>query len=213
VLKYPDVRRVTLVDLDPEMTDLASSHPVLIRLNRGSLNDPRVTVVNEDAFSFLLGTTHLFDAIIIDLPDPSSIELSRLYSLEFYRLSRKHLKRGGTIVTQATSPFFSLEAFLSIIKTLAKAGFSVLPYHNHVPTLGEWGFVLGVDATLMDPSTLKEIVPHLPFGDVETRFLNQEAMISMAHFGKGIFETEVKVNRQSAPVLQKYYREGRWEIY
>ncbi len=213
VLKYPDVHYVTLVDLDPEMTDLASSHPVLMRLNRGSLNDPRVTVVNEDAFSFLLGTTHLFDAIIIVLPDPSSIELSRLYSLEFYRLSRKHLKRGGVLVTQATSPFFSLEAFLSIVKTLAKAGFSVLPYHNHVPTLGEWGFVLGVDATLMDPSTLKENVPRLPFGDVETRFLNQEAMISMVHFGKGIFETEVKVNRQSAPILQEYYRNGRWEIY
>lgn len=215
VLKYSQVKAVTLVDLDPEMTTLAATHPVFLQLNAQAFADPRVSIVNTDAFSFLLDTSHLFDVIIIDLPDPNSAELARLYSLNFYRLCKKHLKRGGTLVTQATSPFFSRQAFVCIQKTMAEAGFSVLPYHNHVPTLGEWGFVLGVDTELLEAAALKETVQELSFQGVETRFLNQDAMIAMAHFGKGVFRDidEIEVNRESRPVLQAYYQQGRWEVY
>ena len=215
VLKYSQVKAVTLVDLDPEMTTLAATHPVFLQLNEHALADPRVSVINVDAFAFLQDTSHLFDVIIIDLPDPNSVELARLYSLNFYRLCKKHLKRGGTLVTQATSPFFSRQAFVCIQKTMAAAGFSVLPYHNHVPTLGEWGFVLGVDETLLEDAALKKTVQELSFQGVETRFLNQEAMIAMVHFGKGVFrdESDIEVNRESRPVLQAYYQQGRWEVY
>ena len=104
---------------------------------------------------------------------------------------------------------------MCILKTMAEAGFSVLPYHNHVPTLGEWGFVLGVDAGLLDATALKETVQGLSFQGVETRFLNQDAMVAMVHFGKGVFrdESEIEVNRESQPVLQSYYKQGRWEVY
>ncbi|MEE9280089.1 MAG: spermidine synthase, partial [Myxococcota bacterium] len=44
VLKYSDVGSVTLVDLDPRMTELAATHPLLIRLNGGAMVDARVRV-------------------------------------------------------------------------------------------------------------------------------------------------------------------------
>lgn len=215
VLKHQDVKKVTLVDLDPGMTQLASSHPVIAQLNENALENSRVEVVNADAFAFLQDVHHLYDVIIIDLPDPNSVELARLYSLNFYRLAKKHLKRDGVIVTQATSPFFSRKAFVCIHKTLQAAGFSVLPYHNHIPTMGEWGFLLGVDKSLMDKNALKKTILRLSFEHIETRFLNREAMISMAHFGKGLFEAadEIAVNQESQPVLQAYYKQGRWEVY
>ena len=215
VLKYPDVKTVTLVDLDPEMTQLALSHPVLVKLNENALADSRVKIVNADAFAFLQDVHHLYDVIISDLPDPNSVELARLYSLNFYRLAKKHLKRGGVLVTQATSPFFARKAFLCINKTLQAAGFSVLPYHNHIPTMGEWGFLLAVDSSLMDKTTLKDILSGLSFDRIETRFLNRDAMISMAHFGKGLFEAddEIGVNQETRPILQEYYQQGRWEVY
>ena len=56
VLKYAEVQAVTLVDLDPEMTSLAATHPVFLQLNENALADPRVSVVNADAFSFLQDT-------------------------------------------------------------------------------------------------------------------------------------------------------------
>ena len=45
VLRHPDVRTVTLVDLDPRMTELAASHPILSSLNRGALRDGRVRIL------------------------------------------------------------------------------------------------------------------------------------------------------------------------
>ena len=164
VLKYSQVKAVTLVDLDPEMTTLAATHPVFLQLNDAGIrrfHGCRLSMPMP--FPFFQDTSHLFDVIIIDLPDPNSVELARLYSLNFYRLCKKHLKRGGTLVTQATSPFFSRQAFVCIQKTMAEAGFSVLPYHNHVPTLGEWGFVLGVDVELLEAAALKETVQELSF--------------------------------------------------
>ncbi len=215
VLKHPDVTHLTLVDLDPAMTELASSHPVLVRLNDNALDDPRVEIVHADAFAFLRATERLFDVIIVDLPDPNSVALTRLYSLNFYRLCKKQLKWGGVVVTQATSPFFTRRAFVCIDKTLGAAGLSTLAYHTHIPTMGEWGFVLGVDADLLDDKALKETVTGLTFDEIETRFLNREAMLSMAHFGKGMFDdrAQIKVNEESRPVLHEYYRRGRWEVY
>jgi len=43
ILKYGDVESVTLVDIDPEMTTLASEQPELVELNRGSLLNRKVT--------------------------------------------------------------------------------------------------------------------------------------------------------------------------
>jgi spermidine synthase len=215
VLKYSDIKRVTLIDLDPTITDLGSNHSVLVHINQGALNNSRVTVINQDGSAYLRDTTQRFDAIIIDLPDPQSVDLARMYSLEFYRLAHKHLKKGGTIVTQATSPFFAPLAFLSIKKTLAEAGFSVLPYHNNVPTLGDWGFALGIAREVMTAAVLKRAVLDLQFDEVETRFLSREAMVGMLAFGKGVFEREeeIEINRQSQPVFPAYYNKGRWEIY
>lgn len=215
VLKYPDIDTVTLIDLDPSVTKLGLTHRVLLEINHNSLNDPRVTVINQDGATFLQETTEKFDAIIIDLPDPQSVDLARMYSLNFYRLAKKHLNRGGVLATQATSPFFSPLAFLSIKKTIAKAGFTTLPYHINVPSLGDWGFILAMPSNVVTESALRNDVLNLSFKGIETRYLNKDVVIGMLQFGKGLFENDihVKINRQSQPVFPLYYNKGRWEIY
>ena len=114
ILKYPDVENLTLVDLDPAMTQLARQDKIFLSINKGSLNDPRVRVINQDAYQFIKNSVDLYDAVIIDLPDPKSVSLSLLYSLGFYKMVAKHLKPFGAMVTQSTSPLYSPEAFLCI---------------------------------------------------------------------------------------------------
>ena len=217
VLKYGEVKSVTLVDIDPEMTRLAKQHPVLTSINQGAMNDNRVKVVNRDARAFLHNNTEFYGVIIIDLPDPDDVDLMHLYSLGFYALANRHLTPGGIMVTQATSPYFSPKAFWCIIKTIQSAGFTTLPYHNHVPTMGEWGWVLGMKASEADGAQLKRRVLNLNVEQVETRFLNTDAMISMIHFGKGMLDSEemskIKVNTQMNPILHSYYMSGSWDMY
>jgi predicted membrane-bound spermidine synthase len=70
ILKHPSVTEVVLVDLDPEITRLAVSNPLLRDLNQSALLDPRVRVVNEDAFVWLgeSAVAGLFDAAIVVFP-------------------------------------------------------------------------------------------------------------------------------------------------
>ncbi|GAB6144118.1 polyamine aminopropyltransferase [Desulfocicer niacini] len=215
VLKYPDVGSLTLVDLDPVMTDLAARHPVLSKINHNSLSNEKVTILNMDGTSFLEKTQRLFNVIIIDLPDPDSMDLMHLYSNDFYRTVKAHLTRGGVMITQASSPFFARKAFLCIDKTIQSAGFTTLPMHNAIPTLGQWGWILAVDKELISADSLKKMAGQLTFGSIDTRFINQEAMISMVHFGKGVFDIkeDIRINTSQQPVLYRYYHQGTWGIY
>ncbi|TAD99573.1 MAG: spermidine synthase, partial [Bacteroidetes bacterium] len=73
VLKYSSVQKITLVDLDPMMTDLGKNDPIFVAFNKNSMNDPKVKIFNQDGFQFLEQTEDFYDVIIVDLPDPKSI--------------------------------------------------------------------------------------------------------------------------------------------
>jgi spermidine synthase len=215
ILKHKGVQKVTIVDLDPAMTKLAATHPILQQINQGSFGDTRVKVVNQDAAAFLKQDNSYYDVVIADLPDPDTIDLMHVYSLGFYRLIRKHLTRGGVMVTQASSPYFTRKAFICIQKTVRAAGFSVLPLHNQIATMGEWGWVLAVSDDLADEATLKRRALKTTFNDLPLKFLNQDALISMAHFGKDALTgaAEIRINTTVNPVLHRYYAAGRWDAY
>ena len=83
--------------------------------------------------------------------------------------------------------------------------------------MGEWGWVLGARAEDFSGEILRRRVLTFDFEGLDTRFFNTGAMISMAHFGKGILkgpDTEkIKVNTEINPVLMRYYRAGSWGVY
>src|SRR5216683_5546735 len=143
ILKYPGVESVTLVDLDPEMTQLFTQHPVLSALNQHAFTEPRVHVINADAFRWLDANPERFDFIVVDFPDPTSYSLGKLFTTTFYRLAAKHLNAGGLMVVQSTSPLFARQSYWCIVETVKQAGLRTYPYQLYVPSFGEWGFVIG----------------------------------------------------------------------
>ena len=208
VLKYGAVERIVLVDIDPAMTVLGKNRPELLALNKGSLNSKKLTVVNTDAMGFVEDSRDFFDVIVIDLPDPSSESLSKLYSRSFYALCAHRLKLGGILVTQATSPFFAPDAFWCIVQTIGEsvagnpdlAELTPIPYHANVPSFGEWGFVLASKREI-DPKQLSPSVP--------TRFLNSETLQAMFSFSRDMESGEdIRTNRIDRPILYEYYKRG-----
>ncbi len=212
LLKYDHVNRVTLVDLDPSVTDLASRHDVLLNINEGSLLDSRVEVINQDGFTYLEGKSNLYDVIIADFPDPRTVDLGRLYTREFYWLCKQALKAEGLMITQAGSPYYAEKAFRCIRETMGSAGFRTIPLHNQVLTLGEWGWIIGSDPSQGD-LTGKLRSTRLT---VETKWLNEESLTLISSFGKQVLlpdPGEIRINRLHDPVLYRYYNAGRWDIY
>lgn len=214
ILKYPSVEKITLVDLDPRMTELGQTQDWLVRMNQNSLNDPKVEIINADGFTWLEANQTYYDAVIIDLPDPKTVELGRLYSYEFYQLCYNHLRPNGVITTQAGSPYYAARAFNCIDQTMTEAGFTTAPLHNQVVTLGEWGWVLGVKGG--EKQVVRNALQNLSFPGIQTEWLNKEAMTLMTSFGKKVFPDDdkpIEVNRIHNPVLYKYYLKGKWDLY
>ncbi|MFC7817320.1 polyamine aminopropyltransferase [Streptomyces sp. NPDC057367] len=129
VLRHRDVRRVDVVEFDPELTRLARHDPGLSALNEHAYGDSRVRVVGADAFRRLRTTpTGTYDVVISDLPDPGVTAGTKLYSLEFYGLLRRVLAPGGRLVVHAGPVSARPRTFWTVDATLRAAGLRTAPY-------------------------------------------------------------------------------------
>jgi spermidine synthase len=202
VLRYPAVRSVTLVDLDPAITGLATRYEELAELNGRSLSDPRMRVVNADAMQFLTEGDELYDVVVVDFPDPNNFALGKLYTTGFYKLLKKRLAPEGVAVVQSTSPLFARRSFWCVAATLKAAGFWTEPYHALVPSFGEWGYVLVAHDA---PGRHRP----LPEG---LAFLDEPTLESLTRFPPDMARLPAEVNRLNNQVLVHYYEEEwrRW---
>jgi spermidine synthase len=202
ILKYPSVKKITLVDLDKMMTDLFRSNDALINLNSKALVSDKVKVINADAFVWLRENKEQFDFIAVDFPDPSNYSLGKLYTTSLYRELSRVLLPGGCLVIQSTSPYVAKKSFWIINETLKKIRFHTKPYHCYVPSFGEWGFVLAYKDTLPGDYHFPE----------KLRFLNKETANDMFNFPPDMIIEQSPVNTLNNQVLVNTF-EKEWADY
>ncbi len=199
VLKHPSVESVTLVELDPHMTSLFRDNSKLAALNDHALTSPKLRIVNADAFGWLAQSTEHFDVMVIDFPDPSNFALGKLYSTTFYALVDQHLAAGGFAVIQSTSPLIARRSFWTVVSTVEAAGLTATPYHAHVPSFGEWGFIIASRRPFAPPR-------QLPAG---LRFVSVQSLPTLFDFPPDMARVPTEVNRLSNQVLVQEF-EAEW---
>ncbi|ASX01338.1 polyamine aminopropyltransferase [Mycobacterium intracellulare] len=200
LLRQPGVSKIVQVELDPAVIDIART--TLRGANDGSLDNPRVAVVTQDAMNWLRGPdVDRFDAIIVDLPDPDTPVLGRLYSAEFYALAARALAPGGLMAVQAGSPFSTPTAYWRTVSTIRAAGYAVTPYHVHVPTFGDWGFALAQRADTAPTPTVPPDAPPL-------RFLNQQVLQAACVFSGDVAPRPVEPSTLDNPRIVEDMRHG-----
>lgn len=199
LLRYPQVESVTLVDLDPNMTRLFSSDPSLAALNGGALRSPKVRVVNTDAFQWLQQTRDVFDVIVVDFPDPTNFSIGKLYTNAFYALLEQRLAASGYAVVQTTSPLIARQSFWTVVSTIESVGLRTFPYHAHVPSFGEWGFVIASRRPWRAPEALPDGL----------RFLTVAGVAPLFDFPRDMARVPAEVNRLANQALVTTY-EREW---
>lgn len=207
ILKYKSVENITLVDLDPDMTSVSKRVAALAELNKNSFDDPRVHVINADAFVWIDNNqTEPFDVAIVDFPDPNNFALGKLYTSRFYNLLKAKLKPDSAIVIQCTSPLMARQSYWCIIKTLEAAGFTVKPYQTTVPSFGIWGYALAK----LQPFEAPKKVPE----NVELKFLNDDSLALLFNFTADTSRPneEIEINRLDNQALVRYY-EAEWRRF
>ena len=195
ILKYPQVESIDLVDLDPEMTRLFSTHPMLTALNQRSFSSPKVHITNADAFPWVDSNPDSFDFMVIDFPDPTNYSLGKLYTTAFYRAAARHLSAQGLMVVQSTSPMFARDSYWCIAETIKQAGLRTYPYHVYVPSFGEWGFVIAGHREYQPPTSV-------PAG---LRFIDVRDLATLFQFPPDMAPLAMPPNRLNDQVLVRLY--------
>ncbi|WP_265564057.1 polyamine aminopropyltransferase [Sphingomicrobium arenosum] len=204
VLKHDGVREAVLVDLDPAITKLFSSAPALAAINQAAFDDPRVTTINADAFTWVRDEPSRFDVVIIDLPDPTNHSIGKLYSRTFYRGIARLLAPGGVASVQSGSAYVTPQSFAMVGATLEAAGLPVRPFHVYVPSFGEWGFHLAGA-----PAAIHRKLLFIPD---DLRFLTEEGEARLYDFAPDMRAEPPGINRLDNQALVRLFTR-EWRRY
>lgn len=199
ILKYAEVKNVTIVDLDEGMTKLFKTNKILTDFNHNSLNNSKVKVYNQDAFIWAKNSKSKFDVVIIDFPDPSNYSLGKLYSLNFYSTLKGILASDAVVVVQTTSPYFAPKSFWCINKTLMEIFPQVDAYHAYVPSFGEWGFSIAMNGFETNFNKVNRQVEGLRFYNFQFDKFN--------YFSKDMISKDIEINRLDNQILVRYFDE------
>jgi spermidine synthase len=200
--RHPGIDSIVLVDLDPAVTELFRRNPLLLELNDSSLHDPRLRIVNDDAFAFLRRDSASWDLILADLPDPSDPALAKLYSSAFYGMALSRLSSQGVLCVQSGSPWQTRRAFWSVHNTLLSLGSPDEPVHVrpmavYLPSFGIWGFQIASRHDLDSP--VAPLPPNL-------RFLTDSTWRSVFQLPPDMGPVPAEASTLDHPVVVDYYR-------
>lgn len=143
MLKHP-LQRVDYTELDPLIIETARRHAPVFAAE--DIDDSRVLVHPVDGRYFLRATDKTFDLIMINLPDPATLEINRFYTQEFFRLCSTRLQKEGIVcfLLPGSTSYLSRELVDlngNVIRTLER----VFPHRSVIP--GERNIVLASSNT------------------------------------------------------------------
>ncbi len=205
-LAHRSVESVTMIDLDSEVVELCRAH--LPEHHQGSFDDPRLTLLHQDARAYLQAEGSGFDVIILDLVDPLEEGTAYLlYTDEFYRIAKARLNPGGVLVTQSGPAGLPnhQECFTTIYNTLSGIFTHTAAAQVHVPAFQTlWGFTIASDWPLpqlpddeRNSGIARRINKELRHYDAETH----RGMFALPKYLRQGIAAETRINRDGAPVF------------
>ena len=206
VLGHKSVKRVTMVDLDSEVVALCREY--LPNHHKGSFDDPRTSLIHQDARSYLQNTSDYYDVIILDLVDPlEGGTAAMLYTQEFYAIAKARLNPGGVLVTQS-GPAGLLnytECFTTIFNTLGSLFAHTTAIQVHIPAFQTlWGFTIASDTPFpeasedeVDAQIASRLASTLKYYDG----VSHRNMLALPKFQREGLESEARINKDFDPVF------------
>ena len=155
VLKYDNVKEITVIDIDKKVIDITKKY--MHEESSCLFDDVRVLIKYTDGRKFLEVNKEKYDVIITDLSEPLEEGASTLlFTREFYSAVSKALKKGGIASVHAISPVGAYKKIhIAIHNTLCYIFRYVKLYYGFVPSFNlQWGFAIA--SKVHDPEKLSK---------------------------------------------------------
>ncbi|MBN2324477.1 MAG: fused MFS/spermidine synthase [Spirochaetes bacterium] len=196
ILKYGP-ERIDYIELDPLIIEIGKRYT-------DNLEDERIRTIEMDARLFVKRAPAWYDVVIIDLPDPSTAQLNRFYTDEFFHEVAGAMREDAVLSIGISSQenYLSREAKLlngSVYRTLERS-------FDHVIVIpGEKNRLIASDAELS-----YDIAGRIEAKGVKTQWVNRyylpaklsEDRVRMA---RDAISGDYAVNRDFFPVSYHYY--------
>jgi spermidine synthase len=141
VLKYDQIERVDLVEIDRRVVEVCREY--LPQIASG-FHDARARLYFEDGIDFVKQVKDEYDVVIVDSSDPIGPAV-QLFGETFYRDVFQVLKADGMMVSQAESPLFFQDSSRAVYRNMKRVFAHSEIYLACVPTYisGFWAFAIG----------------------------------------------------------------------
>ncbi|MCP2604679.1 fused MFS/spermidine synthase [Candidatus Aminicenantes bacterium AH-873-B07] len=144
-LKYQNLK-IEYVELDPQIIKFSMKY--LPEKEKKYLENKRVKIYFQDGRAFLKKVQKRYDAIILNLPEPSTAQINRFYTLEFLKLAREKLSPNGIFSFKVSSSENYINAPLQ--KFLSSLYFTMKKVFQNVEVVpGDTNIFLGSDTSLI----------------------------------------------------------------
>ncbi len=198
VVRHP-VQSVVYIEPDPRMIGMATAH-----LPWNPLEDARISVEYTDGRFFIERTDRRFDVVLMNLPPPSTLQVNRFYTVEFFEAVRGILEDDGIFAFgMLSSDAYLSEEMLTLNRALYSTLTEVFPEVLVIPN-GLSVLVASSEPSLhqLDSS---EIAARLQERELETRLLTThyiEYKLSPERISRlaGYLDEPGEINRDRRPV-------------
>ncbi len=197
ILKYP-VERVDYVELDPLIIEIGR------KFVAQNLADSRINVLNTDGRLFVKRTDEQYDVIISDLPDPSTSQINRFYTRQFFEEVKAVLTDNGVLSLSLGHYENYLSKELARLVGVAHKTLKEV-FRNMLIIPGGRVFFLASDGPLYD-----DIAERIEQTTVPTKWVNRPYLAAtltpdrLADVQRAISE-KARVNKDFSPVLYYYH--------
>jgi spermidine synthase len=219
MIQHPDPKTVLLISggisgitqeilkYNIEKIDYVEINPWIVKMGRqynDALTDKRITIINQDARLYVKQTEKKYDVVLINVPEPNTVQLNRFYSLGFFEELAKNLTKNAVVSTSLASSadYLSSESrrMRSVLYVTLRAVF-----RNVVIVPGMRDYFLASDGRLDLHITQMVKEKHLATTYVNENYLDDELIGERSGSILSTIDLQSPLNTDFEPIA--YYRQ------
>jgi spermidine synthase len=203
IMKYP-VKEIIYIERDPALarswTLPSDTHGI------------KLSVINSDAFRYIMKTGGLADVIILSVPPPSTLQLNRYYTAEFFSAVRRNLNEGGVFICSPGqgNDYFNKESvnlYSSIYNSLTSA------FRNVKPVVGNKLYFIASDKELSVSFCQLVEIKKISNIYVSSDFLSDDLIAKKTEEITRLMDHGIRQNKSSFPVASYHFQSYNFSKY
>ena len=197
ILKYKDIREIDYLEVNPDIFNITKDYT-------DYLSDQRIRTFAEDPLIFVKKTQKKYDVIFVNQPPPSSAQLNRFFTVEFYKRLKRLLLPGGVVSTRLTSSenYMSndeVELQTSVYNSIRKS------FKNVLVVPGQKLYYLASDSTLTMDFAQRYKALHIENKYVNDAYLNDNLIRFRSDQVVSSYTDSTLVNHDFKPFVYLLY--------